>query len=72
MSEPGFLTIAINNAHVYVNHIDALKQQLNNEIHYSPRLIIDPNVKSFYDFNVDNIRLEGYEHSGKIEMEVAI
>lgn len=70
--QPGFLTIAINNAHVYVNHIDALKQQLSNEIHHSPRLIIDPNVKSFYEFNVDNIRLEGYKHSGKIEMEVAI
>ena len=70
--QPGFLTIVINNAHVYVNHIDALKQQLNNEIHYSPRLIIDPNVKSFYEFNTENIRLEGYKHSGKIEMEVAI
>ena len=69
---PGFFTIIINNAHVYVNHIDALKQQLSNEIHHSPRLIIDPDVKSFYDFNIDNIRLEGYEHSGKIEMEVAI
>lgn len=72
--KPGLFTHVINNAHVYENHVDILKEQLSrrDQALAAPKIVINPNVKDFYDFQADDIRLEGYEHLGKLSMEVAI
>ena len=36
--KPGFLTHFIGDAHIYKNHIDALKKQLKNKLFYLPKL----------------------------------
>ncbi len=72
--KPGILTHVINNAHVYVNHIEPLKQQLAllPEAYPAPSLVIDPSVTDFYDFTSEHIRLDNYRSHGTIKMEVAI
>lgn len=68
----GELCFNIDNAHIYSRHMDKVLTQINNEMHDAPNVIINPNVKSFYDFALDDIEFVGYEHSGSIKYEIAI
>lgn len=68
----GYLWHTMTNAHIYENHIEPLKKQLTNEIHKSPKLWLNPEIRDFYDFTPDDIKLIDYKHSGKIEMEVSV
>jgi thymidylate synthase len=70
--KPGLLTHVINNAHIYENQIDAIKLQLAREDFPAPKLIINSDIKSFYDFKVDDIKLENYRHHPKIKMNVVV
>lgn len=71
---PGLFTHVINNAHIYANHVDQLKLQLTRlpDAYEAPKLILDPDIKDFYDFQPEDIRLENYQHHDKIAMEVSV
>ncbi len=70
----GLFTHIINNAHIYENHVDGLKEQLSrrSQSYDAPKLWIDDKVKDFYDFTIDNIKLIDYNHLSKISMEVSV
>jgi len=71
---PGLFTHVINNAHIYENHVEALKTQLARlpEAYDAPKLILNPDIKNFYDFRPEDIRLDDYKHHEKIAMEVSV
>lgn len=71
---PGLFTHVINNAHIYKNHVEALETQIarREKAFPAPKLILNPHVRSFYDFQPEDITLENYEHWGKLPMEVSI
>lgn len=62
----------IGDAHVYTRHIEGLQEQINRESFETPTLWINPEVKSFYDFTIDDFKLIDYQHGDKISFEVAI
>ena len=74
--EPGMFTHVVNNAHIYKNHVDTLKKQLERSQNLGnmkqPKLIINKNVKSFYAYKPEDIQLDNYEHLGKLPMEVSV
>lgn len=72
--EVGQFTHVINNAHIYENQIEGMQEQMSRKDQAlpAPKLWINPEIKNFYDFTIEDIRLEGYEHLGKIEMEVSV
>ncbi|GAA4709607.1 thymidylate synthase [Brevibacillus fulvus] len=70
--KPGKFVHYLNNAHIYENHFEPIKQQLERTPFPAPTLWINPEVKDFYQFTPDDIRLIGYQHHPKIEMEVAV
>ncbi len=71
--EPGLFTHVINNAHIYENQMAGMKEQLNRgDAPKGPKLWINKEITNFYDFTMEDIRLEGYEHLGKIKMEVSV
>ena len=72
--QAGQFTHVINNAHIYENHVEALRTQLDRreEALPAPLLRINPDVTDFYDFKAEDIILEGYEHLGKLSMTVAV
>ncbi|MDU6127598.1 MAG: thymidylate synthase, partial [Veillonella sp.] len=72
--KPGKFTHVINNAHIYENHVDALREQLarREQALPAPKIIVNPEVKDFYDFTPEDIILDGYEHLGKLSMTVAV
>lgn len=71
---PGLFTHVINNAHIYENQVEGMRTQITRKDQGfpAPKLIINPDIKDFYDFTIKDIKLEGYKHHGKIEMEVSV
>ena len=70
--EMGTLTFNINDAHLYERHIEPVSKQIMLEPYEAPKLWINPEVKNFDDFTIDDFKLIGYEHHPSISMEVPI
>jgi len=72
--KPGLFTHVINNAHIYENHVDGMKEQISrkNDAYDAPKLWINPEIKNFYDFTFRDIKLKDYKHHEKIDLEVSV
>ena len=57
----GELVHVIADAHIYDRHVDIVKEIIEREPLPAPKLIVDSDIKNFYDFTVDSFRLEGYQ-----------
>jgi thymidylate synthase len=68
----GTICFNIDNAHVYERHMDVLLEQINSPSHDAPKVWINPNIKSFYEFTVDDVKLIDYKHEKTRRMEIAI
>ena len=83
-AKPGQLTFITNDAHIYENQVDGIHEQIsryeeakkNNTLPKAPKLWLNPEVKDFFKFDnsreLKDIKLEGYEHLGKISMPVTV
>ncbi|MBD5424049.1 MAG: thymidylate synthase [Allobaculum sp.] len=77
--KPGILDWSIKDAHIYVNQIEGIEEQLHRfheqGSYPAPKLWLNPEIKNFYDFDhskdLKDIKLENYQHMGKISMPVA-
>jgi len=71
--EVGELVHVIADAHIYDRHVPIVEKIMKNPQYPAPKLWINPEIKNFYDFTVDDFKLEGYEFT-KLEdkIEVAI
>lgn len=69
----GELVHVIADAHLYDRHIPVIKKMMENPRYPAPKFVMNPDVKNFYDFTVDDFALEGYEYTKINEkFEVAI
>jgi len=68
--ELGEFSHYINDAHIYVNHIDGMKEQLKRQPYDLPNLKI--NKKPFWDLKFDDFILENYNHHPVIKFPVAV
>lgn len=77
--EVGTLDWSIKDAHIYVNQIDGIKEQLKRFDEKgdlpAPKLWLNPDVKDFFEFDNSkdclDVKLIGYEHLGKISFPIA-
>ena len=71
--KPGELVHVIADAHIYDRHIPAVKQMLENPEYPAPKLVINPDVKDFYDFKVEDFVIEDYKATPLgTKLEVAV
>jgi thymidylate synthase len=70
--EVGEFVHTIGDAHIYSNHIDQLKQQLNREIRPLPKLKLNPEIKDIEDFTFEDIEIIGYDPHPPIKGVVAV
>jgi len=59
-------------AHIYLNHLDQVKEQLLREPYHLPTMKINPNVKSIFDFKYEDFSLENYECHPAIKWEISV
>ena len=64
------LIISIGDAHIYQNHIDACKIQLQNETYPLPKLELNPNC-SLFDLKYEDIKIVGYQSAPSIKAELS-
>lgn len=69
---PGELTLVLGDAHIYLNHLEQVKEQLSREPYPLPELRLNPNVKSLDDFALEDIELANYRHHPAIPAPLAV
>ena len=62
----------LGDAHLYNNHVEQARLQLAREPRPLPRLRLNPEVRSIFDFRYEDIVLEGYQPHPAIRAEVAV
>lgn len=69
----GELVHVIADAHIYDRHVPIVEKILDNPKYPAPKFWINPEIKNFYDFTVDDFKLIDYEYT-KLEdkIEVAV
>ncbi len=63
----GELVHVIADAHIYDRHIPLIEELISRKTYDAPKLIINPDVKDFYDFKVEDFVLEGYKAGPQIK-----
>jgi len=70
--EAGEFVHVIGDAHVYLNHVDPLKEQLKRTPRKFPMLKINPNKKDIDGFEYADFKIEGYKPHKTIRMKMAV
>ena len=77
--KPGTINYSIKDAHIYVNQVDGIKEQIErfekNGDYEAPKLWINPEIKEFKDFDnskeLKDIKVIDYKHMGPIKFPLA-
>lgn len=64
---PGELVHVIADAHIYDKHIPVIKEMIERPQFPAPKFRLNPEIKDFYDFTVDDIIIEDYEKNPQIK-----
>ena len=77
--KPGTINYSIKDAHIYVNQVDGIKEQIarfeKDGDYEAPKLWINPEIKEFKDFDnskeLKDIKIIDYKHMGPIKFPLA-
>ncbi|MCM1505084.1 MAG: thymidylate synthase [Muribaculum sp.] len=69
---PGDFVHTLGDAHIYNNHFEQARLQLERDPRPLPRMIINPEVKDIFNFKYEDFTLEGYDPHPHIKATVAV
>lgn len=70
--QPGEFIHTTGDTHLYLNHLDQARLQVTRTPRPLPRMKINPDVKSIFDFKFEDFELEGYDPWPHIKAEVSV
>ena len=70
--EPGDLVLSLGDTHVYQNHFEQARLQLERGPRPLPTMHLNPAVKSLFDFSFEDFNLEGYDPHPRIAAPIAV
>ena len=70
--EPGDFVHTFGDAHLYLNHLDQVQEQLSREPRKLPTMQLNPAINSIFDFTYADFTLEGYDPYPPIKAPVAV
>jgi thymidylate synthase len=70
--EPAEFIHTLGDAHLYLNHLEQARLQLTREPRPLPRMEIDRDVTSIFDYRYEDFRLEGYDPHPAIKAPIAV
>ena len=65
--EVGEFIHVISDCHIYDRHIDIIKELISREPLPAPKFWLNPNIKNFYDFTTDDVKLIDYNTHEQIQ-----
>jgi len=70
--KPGAFVHTFGDVHLYLNHLEQADEQLSRSPRALPRLEINPEIASLFDFAYEDFKLVGYDPHPAIRAEVAV
>ena len=70
--KPGEFVHTFGDAHIYLNHLEQVKLQMSRETRPLPKMTINPEVKSIFDFEFDDFELTDYNPHPHIKGEISV
>ncbi|KRN88769.1 thymidylate synthase [Ligilactobacillus ceti] len=70
--EVGEFVHTLGDAHIYSNHMEQVKEQLSRTPYEAPSLWLNPDKKSVFDFDMDDIKAVDYQSHPAIKAPVAV
>lgn len=62
----------LGDAHIYLNHVEQVKEQLQREPLHAPQLWLNPSIKDINDFTMEDIKLINYTSHSAIKAPMAV
>lgn len=70
--EPGDFVHTFGDAHLYLNHMEQANAQIERELRPLPSMTINKDVRSIFDFTIDDFQLNNYDPHPHIPAKVAV
>lgn len=70
--EPKEFVHTTGDTHIYLDHVDVVKTQIQRTPKKKPHLVLNPEVKSIFDFKIEDIKIEDYVSDGKLVGKVSV
>ena len=70
--ELGDFVHTFGDAHLYLNHLDQAKLQLSREPYPLPKMKLNPEVKSIFEFKYEDFELVNYQCHPRIKAPIAV
>jgi thymidylate synthase len=70
--EVGEFVHVLGDAHIYLNHVEQVKEQLHREPLPAPQLWLNPDINDITKFTMADIRLDGYASHSAISAPMAV
>ena len=70
--KPGEFVLTLGDAHIYLNHLDQVREQLTRSPRPFPKLKLNPAVKELLEFRYEDFTLEGYDPHPAIKAPIAV
>lgn len=70
--EVGEFVHTLGDAHIYSNHFEQVEEQLSRPMVELPSLWLNPDVKSIFDYTMNDIKIENYHPGKTIKAPVAV
>jgi thymidylate synthase len=69
---PGEFVHTFGDTHLYLNHLEQAREQLSRQPRALPRMILNPEIRSLFEFRYEDFNLVGYEPHPAIKAPVAV